>query len=99
MHQVRQAMLLSSGWAEPILWGLCQGCTIAEIAEGLELAEWDVVTALECHAPAWYGRKVRAGWLADNWHKMPKAESWAMLNWLKSTTEARRLLRQMELRG
>lgn len=84
--------LLTEGFAAPILWGVEQGCSVKEIAHGLEITEFQVIRALEAYAPQWFSLQIRAAWVAPRLVSSDPANVWAWRNWFRSTAEATRLL-------
>lgn len=93
-------LMLSREWAAPILWGISRGYSIADIAEGLDISEAQVVAAIEAFGPIWLARQVRATWPATRPYTIDidrAQRDWAYANWLKAKSEARRLLLTWDL--
>lgn len=53
---------ITFGFAQPILWGLQEGWSVADIAQGLAIRECTVIEAVECFGPAWLAGCIRNAW-------------------------------------
>jgi hypothetical protein len=93
---------VSMGWAEPIIWGLCNGYSVDDIAAGLDVHPLAVLVAIEAHAPTWLASQIRHAWpdFRDHFPDLDRAQrDWAYANWLRARVEARRLLLNWDKRA
>jgi len=82
--------------AEPMLWGLGEGLSVAEVARGLAIRECTVVEAVEAFGPAWLAQQIRVVWRALYRIDQSRAEKdWAYANWLRARKAATALLDDM----
>lgn len=69
----------SDGFAEPILWGACEGYTIAEIAAGLGIDQWVIVEVIESRSPVRFPVATRSQMRSTDIFKAPVRKPVPML--------------------
>ncbi|HEV7345748.1 MAG TPA: hypothetical protein VGN60_08990 [Devosia sp.] len=84
---------ITTGIALPIIWGLTQGRSLAEVARGLMLRERTVVEAVEQHGPDWLAARVRHVWHGSaplDQHLATR--DWGYRNWARAREAAGTIL-------
>lgn len=87
---------LTEALAAPMIWGLSNGWSLADVARGLGVRQLTVVEAAEAFGPPWLARLARREWLETGRIDPIRAETdWAYGNWARARLGASEILNAM----